>query len=234
MSSALKKRVLLTLRRNSSGRRPDFVLDVSDLGDGESARHVIDAKFKDHLNQQELEALVQELYSPERKNYSEYENNTVFVLHTSPDAIKNRTSPLEWGKHSDYGQKAKHKHGAIYLSPSLRHGNTVNNLHRLVGQILEKSTHFSFEEENQTVQHNAFCVACGNSDPSGLVIRREFTKGGNEKWNLQCMKCQHLHVRNVCVGCGHKLKKNGQYWTYHRTRAEQPFNIVCPACQEFL
>ncbi|RLA42653.1 MAG: hypothetical protein DRR42_23040 [Gammaproteobacteria bacterium] len=235
--ASLKKEIRLTYEKKlASGRFPDFVLDVRSMIDGSEKRFVLDAKFKDTLSDASLSGLVEQLYSASdgNKNYSEDGKNKVFIIHPSSNAISERTSPLDWGGHSDYGQGCMHRYGGVFLTPSMRHGNSLENLQRLIGLILDDTTSYDDSVEGGPILHGAFCLACGESDSEHLTIERNQTRGGGTKWSISCNSCKHLHVNNFCSSCRTRLKKHGYYWTYHRTRAEQPFNIVCPNCQVFL
>ena len=244
-SATLEQSIILTYEHqfepgDPNSRRPDYVIDVFDFNGNRlinredqpiKKRYVLDAKFKDTLNDITLSNLINEMYS--EKDYSEGGENKVFILHASGSAITNRVSPLTWATNCDYGQIHSHLYGGIYLGPSHKHGRSIDNLQRLIGLFLQDS--YLDCEFNETIHHlHHFCVACGNSDPGRLKIREENTRSGASKWNVRCMDCNHLQVRSFCRNCYYPLNKNGYYWTYHRTRAEQPFNIVCPKCEEFL
>ena len=237
-SPTLERIIILTYEKKlDSGKRPDFVIDVFSTRTDEEKRYVLDAKFKDTLNDEKLEAIIKGLYFDNEmvtngKNYSEDERNSVFILHASHHAINHRTSPLEWGGQSDYGQTCSHKHGGVYLCPSYKHGRSFDNLQRLIGLILQESN--VFEKSEQGITHNAFCIACGNSNKGSLQVIEKYTQSGNPKWEIHCNICGNLNIKSFCRSCRSTLNKNGYYWTYHRTRAEQPFNIVCPSCEEFL
>ena len=236
ISETLGRSIILTYEcqlepGNPNSKRPDYVIDLFDWYGQKISRYVLDAKFKDTLSDNSLASLIREMYSV--KDYSEGEKNKVFILHASDSAITNRTSPLSWGGSTDYGQASCHKYGGVYLSPSHKHGRTIDNLQRLIGLFLQESNTYDKSELEES-HHHPFCVACGNSDKNRLTINAEKTKSGRDKWNVWCSDCNHLQVRSFCRSCRYPLNKNGYYWTYHRTRAEQPFNIVCPKCEEFL
>lgn len=232
MSATLGRSIILTYEKElESGRRPDYVVDVFGWRGEHLKRYVLDAKFKDTLDDSALERIVNELYTI--KDYSEGQKNKVFILHASDSAITQRTSPLDWGGSSDYGQVSCHRYGGVYLSPSHKHGRSLDNLQRLMGLFIQETNSYEISELESN-PHHPFCVACGNSDANRLDIRHEKTQGGGDKWIVLCSDCSHLQVRSFCRSCKYPLNKNGYYWTYHRTRAEQPFNIVCPNCEEFL
>lgn len=240
-----KQRVRLTYEKQlASGKRPDFVLDfcaydlLSDL-DSQSAtgalntRLIMDAKFRDGLNDVSLAELVQDMYLG--KNYSEDESNQVFILHPSRQAISSRTSPLEWGHDCDYGQVVGHKYGGIYLAPSLKGKSSVDNLQRLIGMVLQSlATYRGGARAEEKPVHNFTCIGCGNHDQNRLVVDVSTTGGGNNRVVIECSACSLISIRTVCVRCSADLHKNGYYWTYHRTRAAQISNVVCPSCNSFL
>lgn len=78
------------------------------------------------------------------------------------------------------------------------------------------------------------CISCGNTDRSKLTFSYDKTQGDNDKWELRCDKCKQRTVQTVCVKCEYEIFKNGMKWTYHRTKAEQFTNVVCPNCESFL
>lgn len=219
-----------------SGKRPDFVLDLySDEQVEQPRRLVIDAKFRGAMKEGELYDLISELYN--EKNYSENGANQVFVMHPSPNVINDRTSPLIWGAQCDYGQSHEigHRHGGIFVSPSLKFFRTIEHLQRLLGLYLQNiSIIVRGDYSNQPSWHNLSCISCGNSNSGTFQLKYEPTKKGNERWLVKCRDCGLVTVQTICAACGHKLFKNGPKWTYHRTRAEQVSNVVCPVCETFL
>jgi pyrethroid hydrolase len=241
---SLKKKITLTYEKKlASGRFPDFVLDIRSMIDGSEKRYVLDAKFRDTLSDESFLELIEGLYFPpeqekskkdQSKGYSEGQNNKVFIIHPSSDVFSLRTSPLDWGNHSDYGQERMHRYGGIFLSPSIKHGNSLENLQRLIGLILDDTVSYDHLIEGGPAIHGVFCLACGESEPEHLTVERKKTRGGGVKWEISCKSCNHLHINSFCSSCRTRIRKHGYYWTYHRTRAEQPFNIVCPNCHVFL
>lgn len=246
----------------SSGKRPDIVIDLtydvySVSYDSNSKKNVIsiiktitkrlvlDAKFQ-NLNQKSHDSLIFQLYDPtdendknkpsylRNKDYSEGGNNQVFIIHPKPRIIDSPTSPLSWGRFCDYGQsnKARHRYGGIFLSPSLNHPQSVDNLQRLIGMFLQQNS----QKDNVKGQvfHNMSCIACGNSEHTSLNLNYSKTEGKNDKWTLKCYKCSQLTIQTVCYSCKNFFFKNGFKWTYHRSKAEQVSNIVCPNCESFL
>lgn len=241
-NDAIQRKIVLTYEKElPNGNRPDFVIDLytktykqDNNGnwfiDNEKLqeRLVIDAKFKSQMSEYKLNQLVDELYSD--KNYGEDGTNIVFILQPNSHVINNRTSPLNWGVFCDYGQsnQSKHKKGHIFLSPSLKYPNTIDNLQRLFGFFLQKNA--VFLKMSEGYWSNTSCISCGGM----LNINEEKTQGGNSKFILKCTHCQQLSLQTICHQCGTKLFKNGLKWTYHRTRAEQVSNVVCYECESFL
>ncbi|UVW30701.1 hypothetical protein [Massilia sp. H6] len=227
-------------------RRPDFVFDLTvplyeqtktkplqwfDSGDSTTTRFVMDAKFRERWRPGELAELLEELCV--RKNYSEGGENSVFILHPCEEHAQQRTSPLTWGRGSDYGQLHNHERGAIRLSPRRVNGSTIDNLHRLFGMMFQEASNY-LRDDSGWQWTDALCIGCGRGvDASEVRLKYSTTKAGKEKWELGCRTCQLVSVRTNCYGCGARLFKNGHYWTYHRTRAESLSNVVCPKCERF-
>jgi hypothetical protein len=194
-------------------------------------RFIIDAKFKDNQRQSGFEFILDDLI--DNKNYDEDGNNPVFILHPQSNAIQHKTSPLDWGKHSDYGQNIKHNKGFVFLLPSSKHGNTLDNLQRLLGMFLQSISYFiDYGKKNHWT--DTVCISCGASSLKDFDVKKGKTKGGKNKWEICCKNCSHSTKKTVCYKCGGDLYKNQFTWTYHRTKAEQISNVVCPSCQVFL
>lgn len=232
-------------------RRRDSILKSVGV---KTSRLVLDAKFKD-LNEYSHQELIKSLYFG--KNYSQDGNNKVFIIHPTPYVIENPTSPLSWGMFCDYGQTGKypefknikgpqafdndsnvntnkHRLGGVFLAPSLRHTSSKDNLQRLIGMFLQENSQRHYCDRTDTKWHTMTCISCGNTDRSKLTLSYDKTQGDNDKWELRCDKCKQRTVQTVCVKCGYEIFKNGMKWTYHRTKAEQFTNVVCPNCESFL
>jgi len=205
--------------------------DNWDLGDEQMIRYVLDAKFKDNLFQSGFDEILDDLIDV--KNYDEDNKNKVFLIHPQSKAITDKTSPLPWGEHSDYGQNKNHLKGYIFLLPSSKHGNTLDNLQRLLGMLLQSASHF-IDYGAGGYWTDTLCVSCGASSPEEIQSTKGKTIGGKNKWSITCKKCSHTTLKTVCYVCSKDLYKNQFNLTYHRTRAEQVSNIVCPSCQKFL
>ena len=243
-------KVVLTYEKVlDSGKRPDFVIDLTSkeyevdqhdparwIFTGEiSNRIVLDAKFRGEITEHQLHKLVASLY--ETKNYSEDGTNQVFVIHPSQNVIENRTSPLVWGSQCDYGQSnnKKHRYGGVFVSPSLTHARSLEHLQRLIGLFLQKnSIILSQPGFYASSWHNMCCISCGNANHQTLRLVYKPTKAGSDRWVIGCGSCGLLTVKTICRDCHCSLFKNGPKWTYHRTRAEQTSNVVCPKCETFL
>jgi len=244
-----RQRIVLTYEKElfeniMNSRRPDFVIDLysedSDSIDSpymippRQSRLVLDAKFRGQMNEGQLLELVMGLVTG--KDYSENATNQVFVIHPSPNVIANRTSPLNWGSFCDYGQSHEHNHryGSIFVSPSLTHFRSIDHLQRLVGMFLQENSFIENNEDGSVSRNCVSCVSCGNSNREKLQLRYEPTKAKSDRWIISCVSCGLLTVETICKACHRSIFKNGPKWTYHRTRAEQTSNVVCPNCEEFL
>ncbi len=222
-----------------NGKRPDFVLDIkSKFGTNKTHRLVMDAKFHEKVD---IEGQIDLLYH--RKNYSENNKNTVFILH--PDAnksVKKKRTPKEWGNDAYYGEvemfnfewdgdkKPNHKYGAILLSPIGRRGNFLDNLQRLIGMAMQYNMEDNEECNDPEPKEKVFCLICGSD--KHLWDRKSTKNNKGYRYGTTCQECQHLYIYNYCWNCKHRLIKNGYYWSYHSSEVLQPFNIRCPHCNE--
>ena len=211
--------------------KQDSLFDNWSVGEEQRVRYVLDAKFKDNLFQKGFDMILDDLI--DTKNYDENGRNKVFLLHPQAKAIEEKTSPLPWGRHSNYGQNNKHSRGYVFLLPSSKHGNTLDNLQRLLGMFLQSTSHF-IDYGKRSHWFDTTCVSCGTSAAEDFLCIKKRTKGGKNSWYLTCKKCSHHTVKTVCYVCSGDLYKNQFNLTYHRTKAEQVSNIVCPSCQSFL
>lgn len=228
-----------------NGKRPDFVLDVvagcndSDLS--RVRRFVMDAKFYQDIDSKRhggLQQVVYELYN--QKNYAEGGQNAVFVMHPSSCALPTRATPQEWSRDNYYGEvrlfdwdesPPNHRYGGIYLSP-IGNGAYLDSLQRTIGMFLQ----YGIEDNDTTSgEHGAlpenalFCLVCGSYD----VSCRKSTINPKAWW-ATCNDCNHFTTYNYCGGCGNRLIKNGEYWSYHAMEPLNPVNIKCPACGNLL
>ncbi|MFM2482835.1 DUF2357 domain-containing protein [Celerinatantimonas sp. YJH-8] len=244
---ARQQSLILTYEKTlESGKRPDFMLDfcvqnytynqensVWEITDERHEKLVLDAKFRGNVSEAHIHELVHELYT--EKDYSEDHTNPVFIIHSSPNVIENRTSPLIWGNQCDYGQSdgAQHRYGSVFMCPTPKYGHSIDNLQRLIGLFLQKNS-VILQNEGGVNWHNMVCMGCGCNDPQQLNIQYKKTKAGNDRWVITCLACGLRTIKTVCLSCHAELYKNGSKWTYHRTRAEQTSNVVCPYCEKFL
>ncbi len=250
-ATSRQQSILLTYEKVlDSGKRPDFVVDLfskeyeykKDSHDFSSwvisgekrSRLVLDAKFRGEITEEQLHTLISELY--ETKNYSEGGANQVFIIHPSPNVIDDRTSPLVWGPQCDYGQsnEINHRYGGVFVAPSLIYARSIDHLQRLIGMFLQQESKILKTDSADSPWHNMSCISCGNANEDSLYLKYEPTKAGSERWEIKCNSCGLLSVKTICQHCHHPLFKNGPKWTYHRTRAEQTSNVVCPKCDTFL
>lgn len=254
-SEEKQQTIILTYEKElESGKRPDFVIDLVTknfeydnytkmrIYSGDKVcRLVLDAKFKRFYTPQSINALVKELY--QAKNYSENTNNQVFILHPNYNTMRSeRTSPLDWGKDNDYGQSHQidHKYGHIFLAPSRVHMSSKDNLQRLIGLFLQKHSTLILNQIpippfKEIAWNNLCCISCGNHDTEKLTILYSPTRVGNNRFIITCAECNLRTIKTLCYQCKNDFMfKNGFKWTYHRTRAEQISNVVCPKCESFL
>ena len=234
-----------------SRKRPDFVLDIrSSFNTGYTHRLVMDAKFHEEVDVQNQIGL---LYN--KKDYSEKNSNTVFILHPdSNKSIKKKRTPKKWGYDAYYGEiemfnyewddkNPNHKYGAILLSPITKEGNYLDNLQRLIGMGMQynlvDNSHIllgDLEKKKDMLdprpQEKVFCLVCGNNK---FHESRMPTKNGHGyRYSFTCDECKHFCTYNYCWQCHHRLVKNGEYWSYHSAQILEPFNIKCPNCSELI
>ncbi|MEQ9451099.1 MAG: DUF2357 domain-containing protein [Pseudomonadales bacterium] len=248
-ATSRQQRIRLTYEKVlGSGKRPDFVVDLFSndymkdphdslrwvISGEKRSRLVLDAKFRGEITEEQLHSLISELY--ETKNYSEDGVNQVFIIHPSPNVINDRTSPLAWGPQCDYGQsyEINHRYGGVFVAPSLIYARSIDHLQRLIGMFLQQESEILRADSGFAYWHNMSCISCGNTGDDSLHLIYEPTKAGSERWLIKCDSCGLLSVKTICRDCRHPLFKNGPKWTYHRTRAEQTSNVVCPKCDTFL
>ena len=243
-------------------KRADFVLDLIDgvTSDGDVLRRIVyDAKFYENIDKMGgISGVINELYNT--KNYSEYKNNQVFILHPSEGAVKKLKTPQSWSKNSFLGETKQfewdvdfpnHRYGAIYLSPINNKGSYLDTLQISIGMFLEYGIGERLDDDinyNKWIQSKSyitktsginplpteklFCLICGSSNYN-LSVSETFYKLGL-RWTLNCEDCGHQALYNYCISkaCRHRLIKHGSYWTYHATQSLEPYNIKCPNCGE--
>jgi len=237
-----------------NGKRPDFIMDVRSTNHNISKFHrfVMDAKFREYVQTPgqisgQISDLMYHLY--DEKDYSEGNNNFVYILHPSIKAIKKINTPQEWGKNSYYGEDIlldnemypNHKYGAVLVSPFYEeYGSNLDDLHRLIGLFLqygsEDNTDLNRTEEDVKIvdakpKEEIFCLVCGSDK---CKVEQKVAGRNNKKYICTCLNCKHYFVINYCGSCRNRLWKHGRYWTYHKTHAFEPYNIQCPSCGELI
>lgn len=166
------------------------------------------------------------------RGYDEGRQNRVFVLHPGPDTA----SANDWRRFCRYGGghftadpesrpqwdqgPPDHLHGALLLRPGV-----IDPLIRAINM------HLYLALDNASADPVArFCPACRATQLSDNV------ESGRRKAVQWCINesCRHLIVPNQCWSCRTHLWKLGGYWTFHETRALNPYDIKCPHCGEYL
>lgn len=242
-----------------NGRRPDFRLSFGYLSDdgvpvfSDNSVLILDAKFRTHWRFGELQETLDALVA--QKQY-DLDGGRVFVLQPVGKSVNRLTSPLLWGRDCDYGQvgKIKHKYGFIWISPNSGDGDENQHLRRLIALQLQDSFEAPPKQEGnfhhnlmrinhleapvlQCIPHwipKSFCISCGAVHRGEDVSFLE-TKKGNTYWKLRCGECNMTSTRTHCYKeeCGCVIFKNHTTLTYHNTVADQPTNVVCPACEAY-
>lgn len=136
----------------ANGKRPDFVLDVEAItksGNQISKRLVVDAKYYSaaYLKLRGgIGGVIHELYNG--KDYSECQENSVFVLHPVLDAVEKVVSPQEWAKDSylgelsmfdwepAYHQRQATNYGAVCANP-MKSQRYLDEIQRMLGMFLQ-------------------------------------------------------------------------------------------------
>ena len=213
-------------------RRPDFTIQlISDEYYTKPEKLILDSKFRGDVYAEEIYKDVEEMYSG--RNYSEYNKNRVFVLHTSRAAMihengeSNALSPLQWGMTADYGGDKDHRKGHVFL-----HTSSVDNLQRLLGLYILEHCRIEYIQSEERVANisNLLCIGCGSQD---LKIKYDPTVAGNDAYRIKCKSCGLLMKKTICFRCGNPILKIGPYWTYHLTKAGQISNVICPSCKSY-
>jgi len=189
---------------------------------------------------------INELY--EHKNYSEDDQNPVFLVHPCKNLIDQQVTAQEWGKYSFLGELDclndeifySHNKGAIFLNPIDRNLYS-DELQRLLGMFLQYKLETSETDPNNDRTFAVpICIRCG----SNHILKIEKSSGYYNKvgewikrtprsvW-MQCVECEQMQIYNHCSSNTQnstRLIKNGLYWSYHSARALEPFNMKCPEC----
>ena len=239
-----------------NAKRPDFTIDLTwfdENGNSHNKRFILDAKFYDKstfIRAGGMLSKINELYTD--KNYSEDNENPVFLIHPCKNIIDEPVTAQDWGKYSFLGEinfsrnenLPAHNKGAIFLNPI---DNTLyrDELQRLLGMFLQYNLEDSklYKDKDITLA-KPICMQCGSTYfHVQQKTEKYFDRNANE-WKertsrsvwLKCKECDLWQVYNHCFNhpnSPRRLIKNGFYWTYHSARAIEPFNIKCPHCGEW-
>jgi pyrethroid hydrolase len=245
-ASALK--VVLTYQATlRNGRRPDFVLQVfraatdeyfgQDDGDIFLSGIVMDAKFRTAWRPDALRRVLDELIHT--KDYGTTSLGAgVFIIQPCEFTVHAPESPLNWGRHCDYGSQKSHKSGWVQAGVTSTGVASVQHLKRLLIMVFQKA----FTPPVEVTRHDheksrwfsdSFCLECGEPYTEDS-INAQITKGRQLSWRFTCARCQTQSKRTHCYECAStSLFKNGTRWTYHNTVADQITNVLCPKCGAF-
>ena len=228
----------------NSKRRPDFIIDIKSTKTNKEHRLIMDAKFHEQVN---IKHQIEELYY--HKNYSENNQNTMFILHPDLNPIKYPRTPTTWGRDSFYGETdlfnyewdndkyPNHKYGAILLSPFNDSGSYLDNLQRVIGMVMQYNM-----EENRNINYNPipeekiFCLVCGsnNCNISEPIPASKYYDRWQYEVKCQEKNCGYSYIYNYCWNCKHRLIKNSRYWSYHSLQILNEFDVKCPNCNKLL
>lgn len=244
-----------------NGKRPDFVLDLRwfEQSDAYSEyelhrRYVMDAKFYDKSTFTRYGGMLGVLNSLRiEKNYSENNQNPVFIIHPCHNLIDSPRSAQSWAKYSflgetdfnDDGEFDNHNLGAIFLNPIERH-LFKDELQRLFGLFIQyklekQETESYFNDETLSVP---ICIRCGSTNLEKQIKQKNYLDKRTNQWKertsrsvyFRCNECLQFQVHNHCANSKEnrpRLIKNGLYWSYHSARALEPFNMKCPCCGQW-
>lgn len=229
----------------ANGKRPDFVLDVEATTKSDcqiSKRLVIDAKYYSaaYLKQRGgIGGVINELYSG--KDYSEGQENRVFVLHPVLEAVEKVVSPQEWAKDSylgelsmfdwepAYHERQATKYGAVCTNP-MKSQRYLDEIQRMLGMFLQYGIedNSSFRSASDDTHAVNFCISCGSPDVED--ISNPMNNNKKKRW-YRCNECTQFTVYTHCGSCNTRLIKNGEYWTYLSLMPMSSINIKCPKCE---
>lgn len=213
----------------SNGRIPDFILRIRDSKKNTTISCVLDAKACSFRKKTKETPNAPMLYIDDslhdlvvRKDYSEGDTNSVFVLHASHECITQPTTLQSWASASSYGgdivfswesERPKHRHGCVLLRP----GDTAH-LKRLILLLLQHDLH-----------RYDICAACGSG---GVDINVEDGRGVGIQY--RCKKCGFFSVISHCYNCKDPIAKNQAWWTFHDLHPTDVWNIKCCSCGALL
>ncbi|MCG6308645.1 hypothetical protein K6U49_08555 [Vibrio alginolyticus] len=229
----------------ANGKRPDFVLDVEAATKNAypiSKRLVVDAKYYSAAylkHRGGIGGVIHELYSV--KDYSEGQENSVFVLHPVLEAVEKVVSPQEWAKDSYLGELSMFdwepaylerqaiSYGAVCANP-IKSQRYLDEIQRMLGMFLQYGIedNKSFHGESDDTQAINFCVSCGSEK---VVDVTNSMRANQEKRWYRCNECTQFTVYTHCGTCNTRLIKNGEYWTYLSLMPMSSINIKCPSCE---
>ena len=216
------------------GRRPDFVVRILDArARSESCLGglVLDAKFRSTWGVQGPRHALDELVRI--KGYGDVAGlGKVFILQPRNGTVTPSMSPLEWGRHCDYGARRSHAEGWIQVGLDPSGITSTDHLKRLLVMMFQSALPDPERVSGETLTARSFCLGCGEAHHSES-IRSKVTKGGATSWLLDCAQCGVWTVRTHCYSCKAPLFKNGTRWTYHETLAAQVTNVICPECGSY-
>ena len=242
-----------------NGKRPDYVIDLEWYAKTDNLnqssytkRFVMDAKFYDKGTFDRSGGLMGVVDGLARKkNYSEANENPVFVIHPCRTVLQERVTPQEWGKYSFLGELPTvgsnyglpHHSGGIFLSP-INKELYADELQRLLGMFfqykLEASNTVESSLANDLTVSIPICIRCGSTNirkihkSSGYHNQKgEWVERTSRSVWMQCNECEQFISFNHCKNTSTRLIKNGYYWTYHSAKATEPFNNKCPSCGEW-
>ena len=239
------------LLMNGEPRTPDFVITLIDprlteathmatFGPAGRPKLIMDAKFNQFVPIGSAEpgpTLDEKLADLLEKGYDEQGRNRVFVLHPGRD----QNSVQEWQRYCRYGGghftpdpatrpewdqgHPNHRFGAVLLRPG-----ATDPLIRLIMMHL-----FLFADTDAGANSIVpFCPACREVAFSKSETEHEHSRGRSQAERCCNELCGQLVVQNYCWSCNTSLFKLGAYWTFHDTRALNPYDIKCPHCGEYM
>jgi hypothetical protein len=226
-----------------NGRRPDFVLQIfdnaekpsrsSDYGGMQERGIVMDAKFRGEWKSHGPDQILDELVLAKGYNAA-LRGGKVFILQPCAYTVRPAASPLEWGRHCNYGSTLSHRQG--WIQAGVRTSGTSSTLHlkRLLAMLFQEAfaepTREAENSEGSAWTSRSFCIGCGERHAASSV-QGKTTKAGLAWWRLDCKVCGVWTDRTHCYSCKKPLFKNGTMWTYHGTLAHQVTNVICPHCE---
>ena len=166
-------------KRLLNNKKPDLTLDLTwfkendiENKNGQFKRFVLDAKFYDKNTFNKVGGMmskINELY--EHKNYSEDDQNPVFLVHPCKNLIDQQVTAQEWGKYSFLRELDclndeifySHNKGAIFLNPIDRNLYS-DELQRLLGMFLQYKLETSETDPNNDRTFAVpICIRCGSN-----------------------------------------------------------------------